>query len=41
MLVCSENEDGRLADDILADSGVPSQEKVGVGGRERKELWEK
>lgn len=46
MLVCgSENEDRRLADDILAVSGAPSQEKVGGGGgrgrREGKELWEK
>lgn len=42
MLVCgSEDEDRRLADDILAVSGVPSQEKVGVRGREGKELWEK
>lgn len=41
MLICSENEEGRLADDILAVSGVPSQEKVDVGGREGKELWEK
>lgn len=42
MLVCgSENEDGRLADDILAVSGDPSQEKEGVRDREGKELWEK
>lgn len=42
ILVCgSENEDGRLADDILAVSDVPSQEKVGVKGREGEELWEK
>lgn len=42
MLVCgSENEDRRLADDILAVSGAPSQEKVGVEGRDGKELWEK
>lgn len=42
MLVCgSENEDRRLADDILAVSGIPSQEKVEVGGREGRELWEK
>ena len=42
ILVCgSENEDGRLADDILAVSDVPSQEKVGVKGREGKEFWEK
>ena len=41
LVCCSENRDGRLADDILAVSGVPSQEEVGVGGREEKELWEK
>lgn len=42
MLVCgSENEDDRLADDILAVSGDPSQEKEGVKDREGKELWEK
>lgn len=38
MLLCgSENEDGRLADDILAVSfPAPSQKKVGVGvGRGR------
>lgn len=41
LVCCSENEDGRLADDILAVSGVPNQGGAVVGGREGKELWEK